>query len=179
MIEDFFRELVDEALDKKVSEDVRVYVVGVLVQAPQPSDEPVCMKVMGNRMPRLLVLKEAGDEALFISGFFPEWMRKRGLERRYYASLGSTAYGELAGRGVGSFFMEMARKFDLLQDALEEVRGSCRMGPYDIQAALDEWLRTRTGASERRLARLGLVVGKGEADGTSSLSIRKDGARSI
>lgn len=168
MIEDFFRELIEESLDgRDISAEVRVYLVGVLSQAPTPSDETVVMRVLGGRSPRIVVLKEAGDEALFVSGFFPEWLRRRGLAPRYYASLGSSAYGELAGLfppSTGSLFREMSRKFPVLQDALGDVRSSCWMGRGDIRTALDEWLRTRSRASERRLASLGMsMVAGGDA----------------
>lgn len=127
---EFFSGLVKRSLNRfgnPVTEDSEVYVVGIMVTMVQKNldSESLCIRILEPKDPRLIILKEAGDEALFISGFFPSRLTKMGLSKGYYASLGSMAYSELGSRsstGLNKIFLEISNKFRVLQDALGDAR---------------------------------------------------------
>lgn len=150
MIEDFFRELVRERLE----EPVCGYVISVLVDYVRNplSGEPLCLKLGDMTVRRVLVLKEIGDEALFVSGFL------QGPEPRYYAQIGATAYGELSTRIRDPLFRAMAQDFRRIQEALGEARRECRLQGQDHQALIDDWVQNRSERAWKRLEGLGLVI---------------------
>lgn len=146
----FFHDLVaSSASGRGLSDISRVYLAGLLqemVDRAPDLDRPVCLRVLGPiRADRALVLKEAGDASLFLSGFFPERGRRLGLAPSYYAALGRSAYGELSVRWfrrspLGPVYGELARSFPLLQVTLREARESCASGPHGTASWVEEWL---------------------------------------
>lgn len=160
----FFYETVNNVLGQRASDDIKFYITNLLVRMCQwePDPEPLAVRVFGHKQPRLLVLRDAGDEALFISGWFPEHLRSRGLARSYYRSLGSIAYHELAKErwAAASIYAELSKAFCMLQDALEDVREAQIILGMDKLSVLDVWCRTHSRASEQRLTELGVIVEK-------------------
>ena len=150
MIEDFFRGLVQERLE----EPVCGYVVSVMVDYVRNplSGEPLCLRLGEMSLRRVLVLKEVGDEALFVSGFL------RGPEPRYYAQIGATAYGELSTRIRDPLFRLMAQDFSRIQKALGEARRECQLQGQDHQALINDWVQNRSERAWKRLESLGLVL---------------------
>lgn len=159
--EPFFRELVDR-VRPDVSYPAKEYLVGLLVgmESAEIDGSPTCLKVYAG--PATVVdLKDAGDQALFVSGFFAEHTVSRGLRPGYYAAIGSAAYLSLARRLRIGIFEELASRFSVLQGALRAVRSHCDTMGLGPMAALEEWARTRSRASEHRLAELGILVPHG------------------
>jgi hypothetical protein len=62
--------------------------------------------------------KQLGDTCLFISGAFPKFKQRHGLNRRYYQDIGSTSY-EMASDMNIELFPVLARHFVFLSDFIE------------------------------------------------------------
>jgi hypothetical protein len=148
--EEFFHGLVAPRLKPPVLG----YVVSVLVDYVRNpvSGEPLCLKLGEMTVRRVLVLKEVGDEALFVSGFL------RGPQPRYYAQIGATAYGELSTRIRDPLFRQMAQEFSYIQGALGEARRECELQGTDYLALVREWVQNRSEEAWKRLDSLGLVL---------------------
>lgn len=160
----FFHEPVHNVLSGKLCEEVEFYVVCLLARMHHLTLEnrPLSLRVLGNTSKDFIVLRAAGDEALFVSGWFPEHLSKRGISRDYYATIGMYAYSELAKRRllVTKTYAKLAMSFNMLQDMLHDVRDACIMAGMDKETVLERWLATRSAASEQKLNEFGLFIGK-------------------
>jgi len=63
--------------------------------------------------------KELGDACLFVTGVFPTYGRKHGLNRRYYQNIGIGSYEKVAEVFHTDLFVELATHFDFLSDFIE------------------------------------------------------------
>ena len=91
-------------------------------------------------------LRDVGDRCLLIAGLFPALARKRNVGPDYYASLGQTAYGEvavLARAGHAALFAQLARGFGAMRQVLAGVAAQVRIdGPASCRGPmLDPGLR--------------------------------------
>jgi len=119
---------------------------------------------------RQVRMRELGDAALFLSGFFPDSFERRGLDAGYAATMGGRAYrmagsedrngarrqvlSELAGR-----FLEFAR-------VLDEVRERTALSTDgEVLRLYERWLRSGSPAVARRLARRGVSAPRGKRSG--------------
>lgn len=153
----FFGEIVEEMSTPRVPSELRVYVVGVLVSAPLTL-EPIGPRVYAETSP--VVLRILGDEALFLSGYFPERLERIGLRPDYYASLGSLAYGRCV--RLDPVFEKLSARFLECQGLVRDVRERCDSLGMDLWSAVDRWLQTDSRALRLRLSELGMpaVVGR-------------------
>jgi hypothetical protein len=109
------------------------------------------------------LLQRIGDVALFISGFFSDGLASKVVDVDYYIRMGGTAYGSLSeevrgtfrGRVVADIFKELAIKFQLVVDILNEISD----GPSDrdLLRAYEVWRRTGSRRAEQLLRRNGVV----------------------
>jgi hypothetical protein len=106
-VDEFFHEVVSDALSAKqlsASEPAGWYLVNLLGELTtiRLPDEPLGLKLAaaaeGGERPgeRVRALKEVGDTALVLSGFFAESLARGLVDVDYYVSLGKSAYGQLA-----------------------------------------------------------------------------------
>jgi hypothetical protein len=103
-------------------------------------------------------LQRIGDVSLFIAGFFADSLRSAAVDIDYYVRMGGSAYGSLSEEGRGSvrvrafagIFRELADKFPLLVDVLQEVREGPACGP-DLLRTYEIWLKTGSRRAERLL----------------------------
>ncbi len=102
------------------------------------------------------LLQRIGDVALFVSGFFAESFTRRAVDIDYYIHMGGNAYGTLSDEVIGTFrgnafapvYRELARKFQVLVDVLNEVSEGPR--PHtDLVRTFEVWRKT---GSERAAA---------------------------
>ena len=145
---------------ESVKPEVEVYIVFLLDEMGRSpfNEDSLGTKLLSSiDSNRTTVLKEIGDTSLFVSGFFEERLRHRGISKSYYASLGSSAYGELAVK-YKEPFESMASQIVMLQRALKGVREACDAMGLDSWSACQSWLQNRSPALERRLARLGMFT---------------------
>ena len=109
------------------------------------------------------LLQRIGDVALFISGFFSDGLASKAVDIDYYIHMGGNAYGSLSeevrgtvrGRAVADVFRELAIKFQLVVDVLNEISD----GPSDrdLLRAYEVWRRTGSRRAEQLLRKNGVV----------------------
>ena len=118
-------------------------------------------------------LQRIGDVALFIAGFFIEGLAKRAVDVDYYVRMGGSAYGSLSDEIRGSLrgdtfapvYRELALKFQVLVDVLNEVKDGGQGGSNaDIVRSYEIWRRTGSRRAERFLREQG-VIPIGESKG--------------
>jgi hypothetical protein len=112
------------------------------------------------------VLRRIGDVALFISGFFVDSLANKAVDIDYYIHMGENAYGSLSeetrgtfrGNAFGEIFRELACKFQILTDVLNEVRdGPCPDSDLNVLRTYEIWLKTGSKRAERLLRAQGVV----------------------
>lgn len=129
--------------------------------------------------------REAGDRALYLSGFFRQHIRHRSLvDIEYYLHMGAAAYASLAEllapfrardsqgghKSLPDLFAELSERFQTCSEVLFEVEQEVRAesAPADapasdaeILALYERWLKTGSRAAARRLQALGLLPTRG------------------
>jgi hypothetical protein len=115
---------------------------------------------------RSQVLQRIGDVALFISGFFVESLANKAVDIDYYIHMGENAYGSLSeesrgtvrGNAFAHIFRELACKFQVLTDVLNEVRdGPCPDSDLNVLRTYEIWLKTGSKRAEKLLRQQGVV----------------------
>ena len=111
-------------------------------------------------------LQRIGDVALFISGFFSDSLASKAVDVDYYIYMGENAYGSLSEEIRGTFrgnafadvYRELATKFQVLIDVLNEVRDSAG-GSSDVNVlrTYEVWLKTGSPRAENLLRQQGIV----------------------
>lgn len=129
-------------------------------------------------------LQRLGDVSLFIAGFFVQGFARKLIDIDYHIAMGGRAYGTLAetlsggmcahrrGRVLALVFAELAEKFQMMVDALNELSDSAYThSDRDILRLYELWLKTGSRRSFRLLERLGIepmargACGAGHAPG--------------
>jgi hypothetical protein len=115
---------------------------------------------------RSLTLQRIGDVSLFISGFFIESLADKAVDIDYYVYMGESAYGSLSeevrgtfrGNAFGEVYKELAAKFQVLIDVLNEVRDCASQGSdVDLLRTYEIWLKTGSQRAENLLRQQGVV----------------------
>jgi len=173
---EYFKELVESALARQHVEAgdlTAYYLVNLLCQYVRPEarsgtgmeEEPLAIQLTralqtGGSEQRMR-LRSLGDFTLFMSGFFPDSLRRRTVDVDYYVSMGEYAYGSLSRRDEDAFaevFGELARKFVGYMDVLADV--SERTGvtsSADLLRLYEKWVRTGSSRDSKKLVDLGIV----------------------
>jgi len=111
-------------------------------------------------------LQRIGDVALFISGFFADSLATHAVDVDYYINMGENAYGSLSEEVRGTFrgkifaatYRELARKFQILVDVLNEVRDGARLeSDIDLLRTYEVWLKTGSRRARNLLRQHGVV----------------------
>lgn len=115
---------------------------------------------------RTYSLQRIGDVSLFISGFFADSLATHSVDLDYYINMGENAYGSLSEEVRGTFrgkafadtYKELARKFQILVDVLNEIRDGARQGSdVDLLRTYSVWLKTGSIRAEKLLRHHGVV----------------------
>ena len=115
---------------------------------------------------RNYALQRIGDVALFISGFFADSLANKAVDVDYYIYMGGSAYGSLSeevrrtfrGRAFAGIYRELAEKFQVLVDVLNEVRDEARgESDRDLLRTYEIWLKTGSRRARTLLADNGIV----------------------
>jgi hypothetical protein len=110
-------------------------------------------------------LQRLGDVALFMAGFFPDFLARKPVDVDYYIRMGGAAYGSLADRAspsprqdaFGAVFAELADKFAAFVDAIGEIADlGRRYTSRDIIRLYELWLATGSRRARTRLDALGV-----------------------
>lgn len=111
-------------------------------------------------------LQRIGDVALFVAGFFAESLVNKAVDIDYYKCMGENAYGSLSEEVRGTFrgnafadlYRELALKFQVLIDVLNEVRAAgCSDSDRNLLRIYDIWRKTGSRRAERLLREQGVV----------------------
>ena len=184
-LRDYFRESIDAAMEHQgVNVDAHAahYVVNLLTPFSRSEDlyeddgdsygiKPLALMMADAAdaptvAERNLSLQRIGDVALFISGFFADSLAHRLVDLDYYINMGGTAYGSLSeeisgtfrGRALAGVYNELARKFQLVVDVLNEVRDGARQSSdIDLVRTYEVWLRTGSNRAAKLLKKYGVV----------------------
>jgi len=106
-------------------ENLEAYVVMLLAHnidrpdfLPEDSFAQAYLKLS---RPADLSAKELGDTCLFVTGVFPTYGRKHGINRRYYQDIGIGSYEMVAEVMHRDLFSQLALHFDFLSNFIEVV----------------------------------------------------------
>jgi hypothetical protein len=172
---EYFKELVDVALSHQrlnTQELTAYYVVQLLasfLQRPLTDeardDTPLALRLAqalesGGARQRV-TLKEIGDVALFVSGFFSDSLNRKLVDVDYYVTIGGRAYNVLSRVETDTFspvFAELGEKFVGFVDVLSEIseRTSCASNS-DLLRLYEKWLKTGSRRSGQLLVERGVV----------------------
>jgi hypothetical protein len=173
---EYFKELVDSALIRqrlKARDLTAYYLVDLLcrfisVDAGRefgPDSEPLALRLAralesGGHEQRAR-LRSLGDFSLFVTGLFPDSLRRSVVDVDYYVSMGEYAYGSLSRRDrdtFGEVFGELSRKFVGFTDVLADVSERTSLTPRaDLLRLYEKWLRTGSVREGQKLIERGIV----------------------
>ncbi|MBT8093049.1 MAG: hypothetical protein KJN77_08430 [Gammaproteobacteria bacterium] len=111
-------------------------------------------------------LQRIGDVALFTSGFFADSLANHCVDLDYYIHMGGSAYGSLSEEVRGTFrgkafartYRELAAKFHVLVDVLNEMRDrERRESSIDLLRTYTVWRKTGSKRAENLLRQHGVV----------------------
>lgn len=184
-LRDYFRESIDEAMSRQrveVDPHAAHYVVNLLTLFARSEDlyedhgdvyglKPLALMMVdaveaGSAEQRNFFLQRIGDVSLFIAGFFADSLAHRLVDLDYYIHMGGNAYGSLSeeikgtirGQALAHVYRELARKFQILVDVLNEVRDSARQSSdIDLLRTYEVWLKTGSKRAESLLRQNGVV----------------------
>lgn len=114
---------------------------------------------------RSYLLQRIGDVALFIAGFFADGLAGKAVDIDYYIYMGGNAYDSLSdeirgtfrGRAFAPVYKELAAKFQVLVDVLNEVADGARENSdVDLLRAYEVWLKTGSRRAESLLRQSGV-----------------------
>ena len=187
---EFFRGEVTTARDElgmQLDDIIEYYLVRLLCDYSRPGtpapngEEPLALmyKRAMDAPPgeRVQILKNLGDGALYVSGFFVEFVEKSLVDIDYYIAMGGNAYGSLSetigghknGETIAELYAKLAKKFNELVDLLNEVASkgakADALSHQDMLKMYDRWTRTGNHRIQKKLADVGLFpVGRKPKD---------------
>lgn len=184
-LRDYFRRSIDAAIDKQrvdVDPHAAHYVVNLLTLFARSEDlyedhgeayglKPLALMMVdavdaASAEQRKFSLQRIGDVSLFIAGFFADSLAHRLVDLDYYIHMGGNAYGSLSeeirgttrGKALAHVYRELARKFQIVVDILNEVRDEARQSSdIDLLRTYEVWLRTGSKRAEALLRQNGVV----------------------
>lgn len=186
-LNEFFKNEVVAArtdLGVKMSELTEYYLVNLLceysrrdnVNTAQPGAEPLAflLKNANEATPaeRVQRLKHLGDVALYVAGFFTDFVERSLVDVDYYISMGGSAYGNLSGlignqRHGDTFallYKQMSLKFTDLVDVLNQIAERSQQKSNtdaDLLRLYDRWARTGSERIRKLLLERGLLPQEG------------------
>jgi hypothetical protein len=184
-LRDYFRESMNAAIDKQgvdVDPHATHYVVNLLTLFARSEElyedhgaayglKPLALMMVDavdapTVEQRNFALQRIGDVSLFIAGFFADSLAHKLVDLDYYIYMGGNAYGSLSDEIRGTFrgkvfagvYRELARKFQIVVDILNEVRDGARQSSdIDLLRTYEVWLRTGSKRAESLLRQNGVV----------------------
>jgi hypothetical protein len=179
---DFFRGEVmtaQQELQLKMSPLTEYYLVNLLTEFAKrdplrvtPGAEPLALMYKraheATDAERAQLFKNMGDVALYVSGYFTEFIEKSMVDVDYYVSMGGSAYSNLSGM-VGQqphgdtfaeLYRQMATHFTELVDVLNHIADRARTNhnhDSDLLRLYDRYARTGSVRIRRLLLARGLL----------------------
>lgn len=184
----FFHEVVEDAMRNRQVESplaVTDYIVALLSDFARPAtpaeralDRPLAFALDDalrtvDLAERFEKLRSLGDGVLYVSGFFGEHFRARGVDEGYLVGIGRTAYGNAGAllrvpgeeRGPLDVFRELAERFAtfvrVVADVAEATMAMAAGTPRELLKLYERWLRTGSDRIAKALGEHGLVPLRG------------------
>jgi hypothetical protein len=174
-IREFFEEAVAAALDHRAlapAQATSTYLVDLLsdftLVQELALDQALAVVMAEARLAppgeSVAAFKRVGDNSLYLAGYFGDSLRRAELDVGYYVGLGGEAYRAAAITleriGTSSqlvvVFAELGEEFARFVEVLEDIRGAAP--DLAVGDLYEEWLRTRSTGTARRLQASGLRV---------------------
>ena len=184
-LRDYFRTSIEDVISRQgagIDPDATHYVVNLLTLFSRSEEFYTDEPEYAGLKPLALMLADAadaatvearnqslrriGDVALFVSGFFADSLATRAVDVDYYICMGENAYGSLSEGVRGTFrgsafahiFRELALKFQVLVDVLNDVRDEARReSDHDLLRAYEVWRKTGSRRARALLEQHGVV----------------------
>jgi hypothetical protein len=184
-LREYFRDSIDAAIDKQgvqVDPHATHYVVNLMTLFARSEDlyedhgesyglKPLAMMMADaldavTAAERSFSLQRIGDVSLFVAGFFSDSLGDKLVDLDYYIYMGGNAYGSLSeeirgttrGQALADVYRELARKFQLVVDVLNEVRDGARQSSdVDLLRTYEVWLKTGSRRAAALLKQNGVV----------------------
>jgi len=135
---EFFRNLVTTATQNQniaIQQETEFYLVTLLTQfmqgdsLKQSEEDPLAIQLHkameANKIEQIRVLKDLGDFSLYISGFFPDSLKRKLIDIDYYMAMGGIAYhrlsSTLAQEALQSLYKDLCERFGIYVDILSEI----------------------------------------------------------
>jgi hypothetical protein len=121
----FYRVVKDtqETTGYELPESVEAYIVMLLASHMEKvnfiPEKPIAIEYLGLTRSANKKAKELGDTCLFITGVFPYYKQKFGLNKRYYTDIGSSSYHLTAESLNTELFTALANNFEFLGEFIE------------------------------------------------------------
>jgi len=172
---EFFRNLILVAIENQkviVNQEAEYYLVMLLVKymrgeiLRRSSKDPLAIKLhnamLARKIKSVQILKEVGDFALYISGFFADSLNRKVVDIDYYIAIGGTAYCNLANtlsqEALQGLYKDLYNRFATYVDILSEVADYTFSHTHqDILRLYEKWLRTGSNRLEQLLKKEGIV----------------------
>ncbi len=182
-LRDFFRASIEDVAARQrvtIEPDAAHYVVNMLTLFSRSEDlyeddgdhyglRPLALMLADaasttSAVERNQLLQRIGDVALFVSGFFADSFKRRAVDIDYYIHMGGNAYGTLSDEVIGTFrgnafapvYRELARKFQVLVDVLNEVSEGPR-ADTDLVRTFEIWRKTGSKRAATLMQQHGVV----------------------
>ncbi len=183
-LREFFRDAFHEATEHQhldIDEQSEQYVVNLLTMFSradalyEKTPEGLRIRPLAHMLAESLeaptsvarqrALQRLGDVSLFIAGFFARSFARKLIDIDYHIAMGGNAYSSLAdsmqrsasGRSVAAIYSELARKFQGLVDALNEVSEMSYVhSDADILRLYEIWMKTGSPRAHGLLKGLGV-----------------------
>jgi hypothetical protein len=180
----FFREVITQLLTRHryaTTSATVTYIAGLLADHADAEvslaayEKPLTLQLaeainqVGNE--RFTRLRQIGDRVLYTTGFFGDYLARRGVEQGYVEELGARAYAT-AGRMMlldradgNSLFDELSSHFhqlvELVHDVFNHLRASAARSHTALVELYERWLNERSESLAAALASRGLVPLRG------------------
>ena len=171
---DFFQSVLREAIARqkvKLGQVTESYLVNLLAEktVAHADDQPLSFKLAqadhAEPLTRVRLLKETGDTALYVCGFFAESLSRRLVSVEYYMELGTAAYRRLVqlekllGELLRGVFFELSAHFPRLVEVLAEARSHFAMhgttSAFELLELYEQWRKTGSEHLAQRLRAAG------------------------
>lgn len=113
---------------------------------------------------RCLMLRQLGDQALFMGALFPEHYAHKGIQRDYFIGMGGGAYDYLAHHAhtLRDVFAELSERFAHMLELLARIcRRHQNYSATEVMALYQRWRQTGNPALAGHLRAMGISLDEG------------------
>lgn len=110
---------------------------------------------------RCQILRQLGDQALFLGALFPELYQRKGISRDYFIGMGGGAYDYLAHNALvmRDIFTELATRFAQILELIARVCNRYRrLEAREIVALYQRWKTTGDSSLASQLREMGIIL---------------------